>query len=137
MKSDNIGKLVVFAADGVDTEDRAENLVHWFTYHGFTIKAVQGVYKGMREPAFVASYSIINHPLFQYLTQGQETILILGEAQGNGKRASYLLSPVDAIAGNEGKGFIGYWNALEGLPPVGEDYTYCPQNNTYYTIKTA
>jgi len=137
MKSDNTGKLVVFAADNITTPEQVENLVHWFTHYGFTIKAVQGVYKGMKEPSFVASYGILQHPLFQYLTQGQETVLVLGEAQGNGKRAAYLLSPVDAIAGSEGKGFIGYWEALEGLPPVGEDYTYCPQNNVYYTIKTA
>ncbi len=129
MRHTNNNKLVIFAADGIDTEDRAENLVQWFSYHGFKIKQVEGRYKGVKEISFVAPYSIIEHPLFQYLTLGQESVLILDEERENKRKASLWFLADDSIAS------IGYWYALDDLPKAVADYTYCPLNNAYYVVR--
>ncbi len=124
--------LVIFAGDGITTQEQAENLVQWVSYHGFTIKQVEGVYKGQKEISFVASYSFTKHPLFAYLTQGQETVLILKEEGENNTRKAFLAVP----SALDNPWFIGYWQSVE-REPIGLDYTYCPLNKAYYTIKQA
>jgi hypothetical protein len=126
MKHDNKQKLIIFSCDNVSTKEQAQSLVEWFQYLGHKIKQVEGVYKGHKEISFVASDSLIDHPLVKQLTKNQESILILEGEQENKRKAwlKYLNSNVLE--------FLGYWQSTDTIPE--SDYTYYPLSNTYYNV---
>lgn len=134
-------RFVVFAVGGI-MEGKQFNA--WALGEGLRFKALEGSWRGQKEPSFIVEDTNENRLRIAYWTKGQEAILCLGKAYRTGPDGlGRLFGNREAILDFlDGDGYsvtrrepAGLWQpASRNQALAQESWTFDPTENQYYIV---